>query len=195
MDCSSPPASSRYRRGGLYLREVLDDGRLELSLWPSRIYALPVALFTLLWLRFLWRWYALVSVTSESGARGFLLVFGLPFLLAGMSLIGTSLRLVVGRTSVRLDALRLHVADEAVLGRHPPLLVMPAHEIAAFAAESSSRLEDDRELDSWHVSAVRRNGESIVLPLPVRTMAEAELVARRLDTALHAVRAPQGYRS
>jgi hypothetical protein len=72
---------------------------------------------------------------------------------------------------------------------------VPTHAITSFVAESTSRFEEDRELDAWQVSAVQRDGQSIVVPLPVRTMAEAELVARRLEAALCDVRAPRGYRS
>ena len=123
------------------------------------------------------------------------LLFGLPFLLAGVSLIGTSLRLVLGRTKLELDALRLQVAEVSALGRSTTTLVLPVTQIAVFAAESSSRFDDDRELDSWHVSAVLHDGNAVVLQLPVRTMAEAELVSRRLQHALSVVRAPVGYRS
>jgi len=189
------PSAARYHRGGIHVEESLEDGRLDLSLWPSRIYALPVVLFTALWLRFLWRWYLLVTLAAGASARGVLGLCGLPFLLAGVSLIGTSLRLVLGRTHLELDALRLQVADVSAFGTRAISIALPSATIAAFAAESASRFDDDRELDSWHVCALLHEGEAVTLPLPVRTMREAELVSRRLQSALSAVRAPTGYRS
>lgn len=176
-----------------------------LQLWPSRLYAVPVALFTLLWLRFLWRWYALLLLGSGLSAahnpRGFFILFGLPFLFAGLSLIATSARLCFGRTVIALDGLRLTVHDglgPRALPWAPPQ-VLPTVAIRDFVAETSAALdpvdhEDDREPFAWQVCARLHEGGSVILPLPVRSLAEADDVASRLNRALVAVRAPLGYR-
>ena len=204
MDCSSHTAASRQhrwqgggqhgRRGSLHLREVWRAGSLRLEVWPSRLYAVPVALFTLLWLRFLWRWYSLVLASADS-SRGFLFLFGLPFILAGVSLVGTSVRLVLGRTLVVLDALRLFVGEQSLLGT--PSLLLPTHRVVDFVAECSSGVpfdDGERELDSWHVQARLYDGCSVTVPLPVRTLVEADGLTQRLNRALDAVRQPSGYR-
>jgi len=176
-----------------------------LQLWPSRLYALPVALFTFLWLRFLWRWYALLLLGSGLSAahnpRGFFILFGLPFLFAGISLIATSARLCFGRTVVALDGLRLTVHDGLGARAMPWAApqVLPTIAIRDFVAETSAAIEpadheDDRELDAWQVCARLHEGGSVVLPLPVRSLAEADDVAARLNRALVVVRTPIGYR-
>ncbi|MEO6954083.1 MAG: hypothetical protein ABI321_19935 [Polyangia bacterium] len=202
MDCSSHSNNSDAARGGrtrrpgaLRLSTTWQSARLRLELWPSRLYALPVALFTFLWLRFLWRWYALVLLSGHDSSRGFLFLFGLPFLLAGISLIGTSVRLVMGRTVVLLDSLRLSVGEQALLGARAPAMLLPTDRIVEFVAESSTGLPDDeRELDSWRVQVRLAGGESRALPLPVRTLVDAERVTQHLNRALDAVRQPTGYR-
>jgi len=189
---------------GLRLLERGTASVYTLSLWPSRLYAVPVALFTFLWLRFLWRWYALLLLGTNLGpphqSRGFFVLFGLPFLLAGLSLIGTSVRLCFGRTTVSLDALRLHVSDGLTVKHLPwaPQLVVPTIAIRDFIAEAAARpgvdCEDDQELDAWRVTARLDDGRSATLPLPVRTLAEADDVVGRLNRALRGVRTPRGYR-
>lgn len=190
---------STHGEGRLRFYEVWQSGLLRLELWPSRLYAIPVALFTFLWLRFLWRWYALVLLSGEESSRGFLFLFGLPFLLAGISLVGTSLRLVMGRTVVLLDSLRLFVGEQALLGARAPALLLPADRVVEFVAECSSGQPgngncDDHELDAWHVQVRLAGGDSLPLPLPVRTLGEAEHVTQQLNRALDAVRRPTGYR-
>lgn len=171
------------------MRERLSDGRFQLELWPSRLYALPVAIFTFLWLRFLWRWYALILLANADDARGFLVLFGLPFMLAGMSLVATSLRLALGRSLVAIDATRLVVAEQTLFEVRPPTLVAPLSGLRGFVASAS-----EYDQDTWHVLAEPHEGEPFVLPLPVRARCEAEMIARRLERALTEVRAPQGYR-
>jgi hypothetical protein len=189
---------------GLRLLERGSVGSYVLQLWPSRLYAVPVALFTFLWLRFLWRWYALLLLGANLGpphqSRGFFVLFGLPFLLAGLSLIGTSARLCFGRTVLSLDATRLIVRDGLSLRDlpwgHP--LVLPTLSIREFVAEASARPgadgDEDHELDAWHVSAHLDDGRHATLSLPVRTLAEADDVVGRLNRALKHVRTPRGYR-
>jgi hypothetical protein len=190
------------------MAEKVEPGGVTLSVWPNRLYALPVAIFTFLWLRFLWRWYALILLASADDARGFLLVFGLPFLLAGMSLLGTSIRLLTGRSFVSLDALRLHAGERLygagafgtswrrVLTTAPVNeLVLPTTAIIDFVAETAVDLGDeDHELDYWSVRARMVDGTSRTLPVPVRTFTEATLVADRLNRALIRARTPRGYR-
>lgn len=171
------------------MRERSSEGRYQLELWPSRLYALPVALFTFLWLRFLWRWYALILLANADDARGFLVLFGLPFMLAGMSLVATSLRLALGRSLVALDATRLVVAEHTLFEVRPPSLIAPVSGLRGFVAGASAY-----DPDTWHVLAEQHEGEPLVLPLPVRSRVEAELLARRLERGLAEVRAPQGYR-
>jgi hypothetical protein len=180
--------------GGLKLRERREVASLQLELWPSRLLAVPVALFTFLWLRFLWRWYALILLASLREARGFLLVFGLPFFAAGVSLIATSARLVLGRTIIRLDALRLSVGEVMSVSLHRPSLLVPTSQIVDFIAECSADLDDDHEIDAWQVRARYADGTSQVLPLPVRTLREADDIARRLGRGLGQLRQPLGYR-
>jgi hypothetical protein len=174
-----------------------------LRMWPSRLYAIPVALFTFLWMRFLWRWYALLLIApglSEGRhPRGFFLLFGLPFLMAGLSLVGTSLRLCFGRTTVGLDGLRLSVKDGLASGRaFSTPLVLPTVKIIDFVAETSAcddpEQQDERELDTWQVRARLDGGASVALPLPVRSLGEADDVASRLNRALGHLRRPQSYR-
>ena len=164
-----------------------------LHLWPSRMHAAPVVLFTFLWLRFLWRWYALILLTSADESRGFLLVFGLPFALAGMSLIATSVRMVLGTSRIALDALRLHIVEEGAFGAERCVLTAPVTGLRVFIAECSEG-EECGDLGSWHVGAELDGGRRIRLPLPVRSMTEAEHVAQRLNRALATARAPSGYR-
>ncbi len=180
--------------GGLRLREHAAAGRASLELWPSRMLALPVALFTFLWLRFLWRWYALILLATLYEARGFLIVFGLPFLVAGLSLIATSARLVCGRSVVSLDALRFTVGETLGALQRRALLVRPTVSVIEFAAECSIDGDDGQASDVWQVRARLEDGTRIALPLPVRTLSEADAVAQRLNRALERVRAPAGYR-
>jgi hypothetical protein len=180
--------------GGLKIREREIPGGIQLEMWPSRMLAVPVALFTFLWLRFLWRWYALIVLATLREARGFLLVFGLPFFAAGISLIATSARLVLGRTVIRLDALRLSVGEVMGARLDHPALVAPANQIVDFSAECSADVDEDQELDAWQVRARYADGSSQVLPLPVRTLREADDIARRLGRALAQARQPLGYR-
>ena len=197
-ECSShtTEAWQESRPGSLHLREVWRgrDLRLHLELWPSRLYALPVALFTILWLRFLWRWYSLVLLSSVESSRGFLFLFGLPFLLAGVSLVGTSIRLVLGRTLITLDALRFFVGEQTLVGARAPSLLLPTARVVDFVAECASPPDDARELDAWHVQVRLSDGASAILPLPVRTLVEADHITQRLNRALDAVRQPTGYR-
>ena len=178
----------------LRVLERAQQAGIELRLWPSRLYALPVAMFTFLWLRFLWRWYSLIVLASADDARGFLMIFGVPFLLAGVSLIGTSLRLVIGKSVVTLDALRLQVGDEA-LGHGRRTALAATTSIARFVAESSlAEGEEERELDAWQVRAMLHDGSSVALPLPVRSLPEANDVCERLNRGLARARTPTGYR-
>lgn len=189
---------------GLRLRERAASNLYSLALWPSRLYAVPVALFTFLWLRFLWRWYALLllgaNLTPCQQSRGFFVLFGLPFLLAGLSLIGTSARLCFGRTVITLDALTLRVRDGLGIRNLPWAVPVVVQTIAIqdFVAETSARTtldgDDDHELDAWHVCARLHDGRNVALPLPVRTLAEADDVVSRLTRALREVRTPRGYR-
>ncbi len=198
----SPADEGRVRAGRsrstLRVEELSTQASVELSVWPNRLYAVPVALFTFLWLRFLWRWYALILLASADDARGFLLVFGLPFFLAGVSLIGTSLRLLTARCVVTLDALRLHAGDRGTLspfGARGTEVLAPTSQILDFVAESSiPDGDDEHELDVWLVRARLVDGASLTLPVPVRTLGEAQLVAGRLNRALERVRTPLGYR-
>lgn len=189
---TAPPMGAR---SGLRIREGRDGTALWLRLWSSRMYAVPVALFTFLWLRFLWRWYALVLLASADDSRGFLLVFGLPFVLAGISLIGTSLKMVAGSFRVSVDGLRLEVVEEGVFGTQQPPLVAASAGIVRFVAECSAAPSDeDRELDAWYVSAEMSDGAHLRLPLPVRSLEEARYVAWKLDRALRCARTPTSYR-
>jgi len=190
----------RSGAGLRFLERDKGNGGYVLMLWPSRLYALPVALFTILWLRFLWRWYALLLLGAQLApaheSRAFFVLFGLPFLLAGLSLIGTSIRLCFGRTALVLDGLRLQV-EESVGARGAPWTrpwSLPTSAIRDFIAESSAgNDEEDHVLDAWHVSA-QLEASRVILPLPVRTLAEADEVAARLRRALDHVRTPRGYR-
>jgi len=180
--------------------ERLGERDYALQLWPSRLYAAPVALFTVLWLRFLWRWYALIFLGAAPTSRGFFAMFALPFLLAGVSLLGTSARLCFGRTRIVLDALTLRIND-GITGHGAPWpagLTVPTIEIREFIPESSAHPEpehdDLHELDAWHVSARLDDGRCAPLCLPVRSLAEANDVATRLNRALARVRTPHGYR-
>ncbi len=173
----------------------MDGDALWLQMRPSRMYAVPVVLFTFLWLRFLWRWYALVLLASADDSRGFLLVFGLPFILAGMSLIGTSLRLVLGNVRVSVDPVCLAVREQTYFGGHKAPVSAPTAGIVRFVAEcSAAGSDEDRDLDSWHVSVESADGRHLRLPLPVRSLQDARYVAARLDRALQLVRTPSGYR-
>jgi hypothetical protein len=186
------------------MHERAEPRRYVLSLWPNRLYAVPVALFTLLWLRFLWRWYTLLLIgghcAPQHESRGFFVLFGMPFLMAGLSLVGTSTRLCFGRTVIALDGLRLRVRHGLFRRRLPfgDPLTLPTVAIRDFVAETSVRtngeLDEDRELDAWQVTVRLHDGCSAVLPLPVRTLAEADEVVCRLTRALAQVRAPGGYR-
>ncbi len=190
------PRRSRLSAVASNLRvdEQSHAGGVELSVWPNRLYAVPVALFTFLWLRFLWRWYSLILLASADDARGFLLVFGLPFLLAGISLIGTSVRLLVGRSVVSLDALRLH-AGERGWWSGPLQALAPTSAILDFVAESSvADGDEEHDLDAWLVRARLSDGSSITLPVPVRTLVEADLIAQRLNRGLQRARTPHSYR-
>jgi hypothetical protein len=170
-------------------RETRTPGRVEAVTWPSRLWAIPVFGFAALWWNGLLRWYGLLFF-AHGGPRAMFMLFGLPFVAAGVVLLWLGLRLLLNRIRLSIDGERLRIDEQPLPVGH---LEVATAEIDAVAVEAVGGPDEDGPRGFRVV--LRLSGDrALPLPLQTRTRGDAQTLATHIERALDHAPTPLTYR-
>lgn len=202
-DDDDPPAPVRVRSEptrepplptDLRWRELDDGGGRRFEIRPSRLTALPLLGFAVIWNAFMVNWYRLAFSGPSGEMGGIAMWFPLGHVAAGIVVTWMGLTRLLNHHFIRLDRDSLHVGTRPLPGRSHR---EPTSNIDRFEAGEAHRWAS-KDAGARYAEApvvmITHDHRSVVLRLPLGSTDEAAFVASRLNAALALVQRRTAYR-